>query len=88
MTEGYRIYERFVFQRDCQVNGQVMKKIVLIQPKVGYWESFQDAPLLPLALLNIAIIRCELCLVYLESFTGKGKENKMRLPIQCCRWLT
>lgn len=31
-----------------------MKSIILIQPKVGYLESFQDVPLYPLALLSAA----------------------------------
>jgi len=31
-----------------------LKSIVLIQPRVGYLESFQDAPLYPLALLSVA----------------------------------
>jgi radical SAM superfamily enzyme YgiQ (UPF0313 family) len=31
-----------------------MKSIVLIQPKVGYLESFQDVPLFPLALISVS----------------------------------
>jgi hypothetical protein len=31
-----------------------MKSVILIQPRVGYLESFQDVPLHPLALISAA----------------------------------